>query len=219
MHTTYQKNRHTEWGTHKNLFWGLFFHLLQTEVFQELSTNKQWNSNECLFSWAQYSAFCKPGSNLEPAKPQETGLSPCFCWYFPSAGWSEILGLLFWLHCMPVASQAPPVIICFVKVKTMYCTWGIPCSGSWKTSMDNGAPIWDDVIFGHKMSVKQLSLLLGKFSVSAIPSLKSQGYCVCHLTCSEVEGLWGKSPTEARAMSTQGAQSAILLYPPAQGRL
>lgn len=40
-----------------------------------------------------------------------------------------------------------------------------------------------------------------------------------HPTCCEVEGLWGKSPTEARTMSTQGTQSAILLYPPAQGRL
>lgn len=180
MHTAYQKNRHAKWGTYKNLFGGLFFHLLlHMEVFQELSTNKQWNSNERLFGWAQYSAFCEPASNLEPAKPQETGLSPHFCWYFPSVGQSEILGLLFWLCCMPVASQAQPVIISFVEVKTMCYAWSIPCCGPWKTSMDKRAPIWDDVIFGHKVAVKQLSLLLGKFSVSAIPSLKSQGYFLC----------------------------------------
>lgn len=58
--------------------------------------------------------------------------------------------------------------------------------------MDNRAPIWDDGIFGHKVAVKRLSLLLGKFSVSAIPSLKSQGYFLClGISLQPPNMLWG----------------------------
>lgn len=131
---------------------------------------------------------------------------PRFCLYFPKVGWSEILGLLFWLSCMPVASQAQPVMITFVK--TRYYTRNVLSSKPWKTSMDKRIPIWDDILFGHKVVVKQLSLLLGKFSFSDLPSLKSQSYCLClgmtysHPTHSKVEGLWSKSPGEIRATST-----------------
>lgn len=111
------------------------------------------NFREWVFSRVQYTGPCEPVSNLEPAEPRETGLSPCFCSYFPSVGWSEILGLLFWLCCMPVASQAQPAIISFVNMKTMYYAWS---SGPWKASMDKTAPIWDNVVFGHKVIVKSL---------------------------------------------------------------
>lgn len=40
--------------------------------------------------------------------------------------------------------------------------------------MDKRISIWDDIIFGHKVVVKQLSLLLEKFTLSDISSLKSQ---------------------------------------------
>lgn len=122
-----------------------------------------------MFGWAQYSAFCEPASNLEPAKPRETGLSPCFCWFFPSVGQSAILGLLFWLCCMPVAGQAQAAIICFVKVETMSYARSVPCSGPWETSRDTRAPIGDDAGFDRGVAVKQLSLLLGTFSVATVP--------------------------------------------------
>lgn len=56
MHRAYHKT-HTEWGTHKNLFEGPFFHfLLQTKVFQEL----QLISNAILLS------VCLAEHNTQP---------------------------------------------------------------------------------------------------------------------------------------------------------
>lgn len=85
-------------------------------------------------------------------------------------GWLEILELLFLLSCMSVARQAQPVIISFVK--TRYYRWNILCSRHQKTSMDKRISI--EIMFVHKVVVKQMSLLLGKFTLSDIPSLKSQ---------------------------------------------
>ena len=124
---------------------------------------------------------------------------------------------------MPVASQAQPVIIGSVKVKTMYYTWSIPCSEPWKTSMDKRAPIWDDVIFGHKVAVKQLSLLLGKFSVSAIPSLKSQGYFLClGISLQPPNMLWGggtlrQKPNRGQSDEHPGSSVCLVALPTCPG--
>lgn len=120
-----------------------------------------------MFGWAQYSSFCEPASNLEPAKPRETGLSPCSCWFFPSVGQSAILGLLFWLLLHACGQPGSGCDHLFRESKNNVLR--TERSGPWETSRDKRAPIWDDVGFDHRVAVKQLSLLLGTFSVSAIP--------------------------------------------------
>lgn len=122
LHYTYSPS---EKLTYRMRYW---FSIFSIFFFRQRFSRSWPRSSEIprAFGWVQYSAFCETGNNLVPAKPKESGLSPHFCWHFPKVGWSEILGLLFWLSCMPVASQAQPVIISFVKAR--YYRWSTICS-------------------------------------------------------------------------------------------
>lgn len=94
---------------------------------------------------------------------------------------------------------------------------GHPLLWVWKTSMDNGAPIWDDVIFGHKMSVKQLSLLSGEVFCFCYPILEVSG-----LLCMPPNMLWGggtlrQKPNRGQSNEHPGSSVCHLALPACPG--